>query len=100
LSFPAQRQHALPDREHRAGEEDPHGGDEGPEEPLLAVPELVPVVGRPPPEPQRGEEHELVERVRERVSPLGEHRGRSAGEPRHELGDGDQRVGRQRHQDR
>jgi hypothetical protein len=93
-----QLENALADREEGAREEDHHGGEEGPEETVLAVTEGVLLVRRPVAQPQRGQQQALVGRVRDGVGGLGEHRGRAREHARDALDDGDRQVGAERDQ--
>ncbi len=75
LGAVAQSLYALEDGEAGAHHEDSHGGEQRPEEPLLAVAEGVPVVGGAAAAAQGREEEDLVEAVGHGVGGLGEQRG-------------------------
>jgi hypothetical protein len=83
---------AVADREDGARDEDQHGGEKGPEEPLLPVPEWMLVVRVLLAEGQRGQEKGLVRRVGHRVGGLRQHCRRARQRARHALRDGDRGV--------
>ena len=87
---------AFVDRESGAGDEDPDGRQEGPEEALLAVAERMLGVGRALAQREREQQEDLVHRVGDRVGRLGQHGRGARGDPGDELGHRDRRVGHQR----
>ncbi len=88
-----QRENALEDREARARDEDPERGEQRPEVAFLPIPERVLLVGRALALADRGEQEDLVERVRERVGRLGQHRAGAGEDPGRQLGQHDDDVG-------
>ena len=93
-----QRVDALVDREAGAEHEDPDGREQRPEVALHAVAERVLPVGGLLAALERGQQEDLVDRVRDRVRALGEHRRRAGQRAGHDLGDRDRQVRAARHQ--
>lgn len=77
---------ALVEREERTGHEDEDGGQEGPEETLLAVAIGMPLIGRIAAQADADEKEELVDHVGEGVRRFRQHRRAPGCQPDAELG--------------